>query len=94
LVPTLEFLVNLIPDITAATDDQIQDLITLLLDRAVAVSHALTKLHALAEVCPEGDPTAHAEVTEAIAEMTGIRSTLIANADHLTRLLQSPPPGT
>ena len=82
---------NLIPDITLANDEQIQDLITLLLDRAVAVSHALPQLQALTEVCPEGDRTAHAEVAEAITEMTGIRATLVANADYLTRLLQSPP---
>jgi hypothetical protein len=86
--------VSLIPDITTATDEQIQDLITLLLDRAVGVSHALTTLHTLAEACPEGDPAAQAEVAESITAMNGIRSALIANADHLTRLLQTPRPST
>jgi hypothetical protein len=77
---------------TPATDEQIQDLIALLLDRAVTVAYALTQLQTLADTC-RPNPTARAEVDQAITEMTAIRATLIGNADHLSRLLQDPPSG-
>ncbi|GIF42854.1 hypothetical protein [Actinoplanes xinjiangensis] len=78
-------------DPTATNDDSIRDLVNLLLDRAVMVTHALHRLHAFTEIHPDGDPGAHADVEQAIAAMTGVRARLIHNANHLTRLLGTPP---
>jgi predicted component of type VI protein secretion system len=75
---------------TTPTQARTQDLINLLLDRAVLVSHALTRLHSLAAMAPPGLSRAHSDVEQAIATMTGVRANLIRNADHLTGLLEGP----
>lgn len=81
-------------DTTAATHDRIQHLVTQLLHQAVVVSHAVTRLHTLAQTYPNGEPTAHAQVNEAITAMSGVRMALIHNADHLTGLLHLEQTGT
>ena len=61
-----------------------QRLATLLLAKAVHVTFALDRLHELAAHNPHDDPTATAEVAEAIAAMIHARTQLIEAANRLT----------
>nr|WP_221383385.1 hypothetical protein [Actinoplanes polyasparticus] len=72
-----------------ATDDHIQQLITLLLDRAIVASHTLALLHTLADTDPHGGSSARADIAQAITAMQGAGVTLVRNADQLAQLLHS-----
>lgn len=61
-----------------------QDMATSLLAAAIQASHALEKLEQLAADHPNAEPAARADLADAIATMTRVRTRLIRDADSIT----------
>ncbi|MGK5680136.1 hypothetical protein [Actinoplanes sp. URMC 104] len=71
------------------TDDHIQKLITVLLDRAIVASYTQALLRTLADTHPDDDSSAHADIAQAITTMQHVCATLIRDADRLGQLPRS-----